>query len=137
MQVVVCDLGCVRVLFSIVRPFYSFFFLKGKLFIGRRLYTCMSNSEECIFCPVEKKTHWYEESKHAIFCEKPHGGPLVILKRHTTEPTEKELKHCHDLVRDYVGDHDFRVLMTHVPNHWHAHVQNYDSEKRRTLLDEV
>lgn len=84
----------------------------------------MTTSNNCLFCPKpEKKTKWYAETDTAILLEKLGGGPIVVLKRHTTEPTDEEIQHCHDLAQDEFGEHSFTVLMNHVRSHWHAHVR--------------
>ena len=54
--------------------------------------------------------------------EKLGGGPMVVLKRHTTNPTEDELKHCKELASRHFDDPEFRVHMAIVEEHWHAHV---------------
>ena len=82
-----------------------------------------TTSSDCLFCPTpEKKTHWYEETDKAILMEKFGGGPMVVLKRHTTDPTENELHHCKELASRHFDEPEFRVLMNHVENHWHAHL---------------
>ena len=54
--------------------------------------------------------------------EKLGGGPMVVLKRHTTEPTDEEVQHCHELAQEEFGDHSFTVHMGIVTSHWHAHI---------------
>lgn len=84
--------------------------------------TTTSNTD-CAFCPKpEKRTKWYEETENAILMEKLGGGPMVVLKRHTTEPTSEELEHCKELASRYFDDPEFRVLMNVVTEHWHGHV---------------
>lgn len=81
----------------------------------------------CLFCPKpEKKTRWFHEDSVCLIINKPTGEPMVVLKRHTTEPTDEEMEHMENVVSAICGDHDLRVLLAHVPNHWHAHIENYD-----------
>ena len=83
----------------------------------------MATSSDCLFCPKpEKRTKWYEQTDEAILMEKLGGGPMVVLKRHTTDPTENELKHCKELASRHFDDPEFRVHMAIVEEHWHAHV---------------
>ena len=78
---------------------------------------------DCAFCPKpEKRTEWYEETDEAILMEKLGGGPMVVLKRHTTDPTKDELDHCKELASRHFENPEFRVLMAVVTDHWHAHV---------------
>lgn len=82
---------------------------------------------KCKFCPKpEKKTKWFHEDSTCLIINKPSGEPMVVLKRHTTEPTQDEMEHMKEKVTKLCGNHDFRVLLAHVPNHWHAHIENYD-----------
>jgi len=52
---------------------------------------------------------------------------MLVLKRHTTEPTEKEMTHMREVASDYCGAHDIQVILDHVPNHWHGHLINYET----------
>lgn len=80
-------------------------------------------SNECAFCPVEKKTEWHDETDRAILMEKLGGGPMVVLKRHTDNPTVEEVEHCRELAETYFNEEvQLKVLMNVVRNHWHAHV---------------
>lgn len=61
---------------------------------------------------------------------------MVVLKRHTTEPTDKETAHIERLVSRICGDHELQEIMAHVPNHYHLHIINYDRHPEE-VLDEV
>lgn len=83
------------------------------------------SQDECAFCPrPAMKTHWYEETDTAILMNNFAGRPMVVLKRHTTEPTDKEREHCMELAETYFVEPSFRVMMNVVTDHWHAHIMH-------------
>jgi hypothetical protein len=71
---------------------------------------------------MEKKTEWYKETDRFVVAEKLDGGPFVVLKNHIEEPSDEVVEDAHDVVSDIFEEHEFRVLMNIVTNHWHAHI---------------
>jgi len=49
---------------------------------------------------------------------------MIVLKRHTMEPTEEELRHLEEVVRRLFGD-TARVRKTQrkIPDHLHWHIE--------------
>lgn len=90
--------------------------------------------EDCALCDMKKKTEWYEETDNFVLAEKLTGGPFIVLKNHTKNPDEDTVEEAHSLVSDIFGEHDFRVLMNIVQNHWHAHI--IEDKSRRDLSEE-
>lgn len=84
-------------------------------------------SDNCLFCPKpEKQTTWWYEDDVCLAIENISGGsPLMILKRHTTEPTEDEIAHIEAVMQKLFDTQDYDVIMAHVKNHWHCHPRNY------------
>jgi len=77
----------------------------------------------CLFCPEPARiTEWHYTDDTCLVIDKPSGDPMVVLRRHAVEPTDEELQHMHDVVRDVFGEHEFTVLMNHVTEHFHAHI---------------
>ncbi|AGM11444.1 hypothetical protein M199_gp222 [Halogranum tailed virus 1] len=82
---------------------------------------------QCAFCPKpDKKTRWFHEDDTCLLINKPNGEPMVVLKRHTTEPTDEEREHIKEIVSAICGEHTLREIMAHVPNHYHVHVVEYE-----------
>lgn len=82
---------------------------------------------DCAFCPMEKRTDWWYEDDDCIIANKPTGEPMAVLKEHTTDPTDEQLEHLHNCVEELCGGHSFQIIMDHVPNHFHAHIIEYDT----------
>lgn len=82
---------------------------------------------------MDKRTYWYKETDDFVVAEKLGGGPFVVLKNHVEEPNEETVEDAHKVVESEFGDHDFRVLMNIVEDHWHAHII---TEERDHWLDD-
>jgi hypothetical protein len=84
--------------------------------------------DECLFCPKpEQLTTWYHEDDTCIVLDNITGGYLVVLKRHTTNPTDEEYELMSRVVTDLFGDHELFVSLAHVKHHWHGHIKEYDT----------
>lgn len=83
---------------------------------------------------MEKKTEWYKETDNFVVAEKLTGGPFVVVKNHTEEPSDEVIDSAHDVVSDVFGEHRFRILMNIVEDHWHAHI--VQEGKKVDLKDE-
>lgn len=96
-------------------------------------------SNDCLFCPKpEKRTEWYYEDEQVIVCEKPQGGPMLVLKRHTDSPTDTERAYVSGVLNVLFGEHEVTVLMAHVEEHWHCHITQYETHPRSGgAFDEV
>lgn len=78
---------------------------------------------DCDFCPIEKKTEWYYEDDQIVICDTFGGTPMVVLRRHTTEPTDEEMDYIDEKVTDVFGEHERYVMMNVVTDHYHAHIR--------------
>ncbi len=88
-------------------------------------------NSDCLFCPSpEKITEWWYEDDTCLVIDKPDGDPMVVLKRHTKNPTESEYEHINESVNQLFGSHERFVHMGHVPEHFHAHIENYEKHPR-------
>lgn len=88
--------------------------------------------ESCQLCEMDKRTKWYKETDEFIVAEKLGGGPFVIVKDHVEELDEEQLQRAHDLVDEIFGEHQFKVLMNLVKDHWHAHIITDNQEQDLT-----
>jgi len=79
----------------------------------------------CELCKRERLTQWFHEDDicWVAIC-KTCGVPMIVLKRHTMEPTEEELRHLEEVVRRLFGD-TARVRKTQrkIPDHLHWHIE--------------
>jgi hypothetical protein len=83
--------------------------------------------DDCQLCDMEQLTEWYYEDDEVVVAEKPHGGVMIVLKRHTKEPTEAEHAYMKGLLNGLFGKgHETKVIMAHVEDHFHAHIVDYD-----------
>jgi len=83
---------------------------------------------ECPLCKLEKKTDWYFENVMLAVLEcKTCNLPMVVLKRHTMEPTAKEEK---AMIRELTkvadaffdeGNWALRKYQRNIKDHLHFH----------------
>lgn len=86
--------------------------------------------ESCMLCEMDKRTEWYAETEEFVIAEKLSGGPFIVSKTHETQLSDEKKEAAHRLVSTLYDDYEFEVIMQHSPNHWHAHLRNYqESEK--------
>jgi hypothetical protein len=78
---------------------------------------------DCMLCRMEKKTEWYVETPHVVIAEKLSGGPFVVWKEHTKSLTEEQMSRVEHTVGVFFDEFELDVIMSHCPNHWHAHIQ--------------
>lgn len=83
---------------------------------------------------MTKRTEWYKETEQFVVAEKLGGGPFIVVKNHTKELDESGISKAHEIVDDIFGEHDFRILMNIVTDHWHAHIIAKDD--RQDFSDE-
>lgn len=88
-----------------------------------------NKKEECQLCEMEKRTKWYEETEEFVVAEKLGGGPFIVVKDHTEELDESRVEEAHELVESIFGEHEFRILMNIVTDHWHAHILTEKEEQ--------
>jgi len=85
------------------------------------------NRTNCAFCPKpDKVTRWFHEDAVCLLINKPTGEPMLVLREHTTEASEKQMAHMERVAERYCGNHELQKIMNHVPNHLHFHIVNYD-----------
>lgn len=90
--------------------------------------------EDCLFCPKpDKQTKWWHEDEVCLLINKPSGEPMVVLKRHTTEPTATEMAYMKGVAQSVCGDHEMDVVLGHVKNHWHGHIRPYERHPSEVL----
>lgn len=78
--------------------------------------------DDCMLCQMDKRTEWYLETQDWVVAEKLGGGPFVVSKTHTQELFEDEWAEMERIVGLVFDDFEIVVVMSHCPNHWHAHI---------------
>lgn len=92
----------------------------------------------CDLCEAARFTHWYSEDDicWVADCEVC-SVPMVVWKRHGTEPGADDLQHMLDRLREAgavrFGDEPFELdqVMRQIPDHWHAHARDPDWFQQR------
>lgn len=88
-----------------------------------------------MLCEMEHKTVWYYQDEDVVVCEKPQGGKMIVLKRHTDEPTEAEHAYMKGVLNSLFGEHETKIMMNHVEDHFHAHITDYERVPDRRVMD--
>ena len=80
----------------------------------------------CDLCAAERLTTWYREDAvcwvaDCEICD----VPMVVWRRHGTEPPESELAHMNaalaEVARTRFGEFWVDGVRRNIPDHWHAH----------------
>lgn len=78
----------------------------------------------CELCRLEKITNWfYEDDICAFLICKTCRIPMMVLKRHTMNPTEKEINHIQDMKDRLFPDYKWRKNQRKIPDHLHWHLE--------------
>ncbi|MDY7102549.1 MAG: hypothetical protein S0880_15320 [Actinomycetota bacterium] len=97
------------------------------------------NGRTCELCEAARFTHWYHEDDvcWVADCEAC-DTPMVVWKRHGTEPADAEVEHMLARLREAGAarfDDGGKVdrTMRQVPEHFHAHVRDDGWFHRRSV----
>jgi hypothetical protein len=74
---------------------------------------------------MEKKTEWHLETSDFVIAEKPSGGPFIVSKHHEVQLSDERRERAERLVGLLYDEFELDVLMSHVEDHWHAHIRKY------------
>lgn len=77
---------------------------------------------DCMLCKMEKKTEWHLETKDFVIADTLSGSPFIVSKHHEKELSDERRKRAERLVSLLYDDCDIDVRMGMVPNHWHGHI---------------
>lgn len=79
--------------------------------------------DDCPLCEMAEETHWYHEDRKVVIADAlSTDEPFVVLKSHTTDPTDFDLGYAEGVSEYLFGECDFSVKMNVVDDHWHAHI---------------
>jgi len=84
----------------------------------------MSESEcpLCRLCQGEVITKFYYEDEVCIVVDcKVHKVPIIVLKRHSPQPTPEEDKHMRDVAERLFPRKKFRYGGRSIKDHYHMH----------------
>lgn len=79
----------------------------------------------CPLCNPERITKWYDNIKSEywlIFDCKTCCIPMLVLKRHTMQPTKAELNEAEEIRKNFFSNRKFRKNQRKIPNHLHWHL---------------
>jgi len=78
--------------------------------------------DDCMLCQMEKRTHWYLETREWVIAEKLSGGPFVVYKRHTENLSDEQWSDMERVVGKVFDEFEVEVRMNLCPHHWHGHL---------------
>ncbi|HEU5323110.1 MAG TPA: hypothetical protein VFX28_20055, partial [Methylomirabilota bacterium] len=84
--------------------------------------------EGCQLCRAAHLTPWYHEDDVCWIAEcEICAVPMVVWRRHGTQPPAADLRHMHARLREVgaaqLGDFWLDAHMRNIPDHWHAHAR--------------
>lgn len=79
---------------------------------------------DCDLCRAEHITEWIYEDKicWVAYCSFHRDTPMVVLRRHSPQPTEAEMEHIRKVKEKLFPDRRFRGYMKNNKVHWHDHL---------------
>lgn len=109
------------------------------LLTARRPARLSLSSDTCELCEAARFTHWYFEDETCWIADcEVCAVPMVVWKKHGTEPSDAEVEHMHAQLmaagHTRFGDEAFELdgIMRTIPDHWHAHARDADWFRLRT-----
>ena len=78
----------------------------------------------CPLCRAEHLTPWIWEDEVCwiCYCATHTETPMIVLKRHSAEPTPEEMEHIKAVKNKLFPELRFRGHMQSLPDHWHEHL---------------
>lgn len=76
----------------------------------------------CPLCEAKKITPWLHEDEkvYICYCSSHPSKVMIVLKRHTTHPTQEELGYIKKLCLKFFPEKHFRDPAS-LRDHWHLH----------------
>ena len=84
--------------------------------------------DDCVLCEAARITPWFHEDDVCWIAEcEICATPMVVWRRHGTEPPESDrvhmMEHLASVANAELGDHWVDGTMRQIPNHFHAHAR--------------
>lgn len=78
----------------------------------------------CDLCILEKRTKWFYEDKSFVIINCDHCmQPMIVIKRHTMQPTEQRLEKMIKIAHELFGKNiEFRKEQKKIKSHFHWHI---------------
>jgi len=79
-------------------------------------------NSECPLCKAEKITKWLCEDEvcWVAYCKSHPDKVIIVLKRHTPQPTPEEAEHIQQVAEKFFPNKKWRYPKS-LPQHFHLH----------------
>lgn len=79
-------------------------------------------SKDCSLCSLDGFRLYDDNIFSVVYCETHTDTPMAVLKRHTEDPTAREMAHIYSaMLKNFPGRKPRGIGMQSIPTHWHEH----------------